>query len=446
MLAVRSPPPSLTYAFGRINQSARPSWSCSRSCSRCSSRVCCMGTSPGRAQRPGAPGHGARGKQLHGGDIGKELASGCVAPCSRPSPPPTAPRARTTRCRDSCTPVSRLVTVVDVLLGEVVFARPRDQGLLQPHADRARRVRRRPHRRTNTGVPRQADHRAGGEELIAVHDPRAARVLARRAGADRRCRSSRSHRRRGRAHGLTRSSWPATSIANNDKTSRRSGATRRSTTSPPHRHDGQPLRPRRSGPGAGGCSRAADTPMTEGTVPTDTPLFAMLTIGTILIVGALSSTILALRTNHQHLACGHALISASSPADGDLAPGRLHRRPGQEDTTTNTSSPSTSAGPTGTILDDERERDHEPLRASRPGREAWVCAPATTRAPACDGAGRDESRQGTAGCAGHHHVLTTQRQRRHRGPRWRRSTLRIRPDDCRTYRGLARCDQTSARP
>jgi len=42
--------------------------------------------------------------------------------------------------------------------------------------------------------------------------------------------------------------------------------------------------------------------MTDGTVPTDTPLFAMLTIGTILIVGALGYLpVLALGPIVEHL-------------------------------------------------------------------------------------------------------------------------------------------------
>jgi K+-transporting ATPase ATPase A chain len=44
-------------------------------------------------------------------------------------------------------------------------------------------------------------------------------------------------------------------------------------------------------------------PVTEGTVPIDTPLFAMFTIGTILIVGALSYfPVLALGPIVEHLA------------------------------------------------------------------------------------------------------------------------------------------------
>jgi K+-transporting ATPase ATPase A chain len=43
--------------------------------------------------------------------------------------------------------------------------------------------------------------------------------------------------------------------------------------------------------------------VTEGTVPTDTPLFALLTIGTVLIVGALSYfPVLALGPIVEHLA------------------------------------------------------------------------------------------------------------------------------------------------
>ena len=53
---------------------------------------------------------------------------------------------------------------------------------------------------------------------------------------------------------------------------------------------------------AGLFAQQTRKPMTEGTVPTDTPLFAMLTIGTILIVGALSYfPVLALGPIVEHL-------------------------------------------------------------------------------------------------------------------------------------------------
>jgi K+-transporting ATPase ATPase A chain len=53
---------------------------------------------------------------------------------------------------------------------------------------------------------------------------------------------------------------------------------------------------------AGLFAQQATKPRTEGTLPTDTPLFAVLTIGTVLVVGALSYIpVLALGPIVEHL-------------------------------------------------------------------------------------------------------------------------------------------------
>ena len=163
---------------------------------------------------------------------------------------------------------------------------------LQPRADRAGgTLRRRAHGRTDPRVPRQADHHPE-MKLVAVYTilapltilPLAALALVTDAGL------AGLTTNKG-AHGLSEILVAyTTSLANNGQ----NFAGLSANTPFYNVTTALAMMAGRFGLAipalalAGLFAQQTRKPVTEGTVPTDTPLFAMLTIGTVLIVGALS--------------------------------------------------------------------------------------------------------------------------------------------------------------
>ena len=201
-------------------------------------------------------------------------------------------RARSTRQHDSFTPLGGAVPLVNIMLGEVdpggtgsglygmlIFA------LLVG-------VHRRPHGRANAGVPRQEDPGRRDEARRALHPVRAARdPRASPRHLDRDEASARTRCANTGPHGLTEMTYAFTSQANNNG-SAFGGLTGNTDwfniTGALAMLVGRFLLMIPVLAIAGSLGRKQPTPASAGTFPTDTPLFAALLTGVVVIVVGLT--------------------------------------------------------------------------------------------------------------------------------------------------------------